>query len=231
MPGGFEVRRVAGHLVVERAAVGRQRVDEVGPRDHRRRGGDLHVLAPRALPRGVGAVGVADAVPQRGELHALAAAVGAAGHADLLGLDQVLVGQQAGQVLGVAGLVAGVGQVDPALRAAGRVGRAARRGRAARLAEAASGVVEDGVAPVGPGLRCDPRRDFEPPHPCSWTTSGNGPSPVAGRVTLTSSGTPSWESTRLFTSPGQKRTPSCGGAGQPERRGRGLRGGRERPVR
>src|SRR4051795_3544318 len=50
-----------------------------------------------------------------------------------------------------------------------------------------------------------------PPQPCSITIVGNGPLPLAGSVTSTSSGTPSKVATRWVDPlPGQKRTPALG---------------------
>src|SRR3954452_83422 len=50
-----------------------------------------------------------------------------------------------------------------------------------------------------------------PPKPCSITIVGKGPSPPAGSVTSTSSGTPSKLATRCESAAvGQKRTPPCG---------------------
>src|SRR4051794_5254968 len=55
---------------------------------------------------------------------------------------------------------------------------------------------------------------------------GNGPSPVAGRVTSTSSGTPSKLATRDARSGvGQNRTPSCGAQAWPNGAGAGGAGG------
>ena len=63
--------------------------------------------------------------------------------AERVGLGDALVDEQAEQVLRVVRLVALVGEVDPAARAAGVV---ARRRRAARVAEPARRVVDDRVA-------------------------------------------------------------------------------------
>ena len=141
----------AGDRVVERAPAGQQGVDEVGPRDERGGGGDLHGLSPGALPGDERSVEVHLAVAQDGERHRLAASVRAAGGADPLRVDDPLVGQLAGQVLGVAHLVAGVREVDPPLRAPRRVGEARRR-RPAGLAEPAGGVVDDRVSLLRPRL-------------------------------------------------------------------------------
>ena len=114
----------------------------------------------------------------------------------------------------------------------------ARFGRAARVAPAARGVVDDRVAVLRvvdvvvvegfvavAGRRCSTRTSvLLPPQPCSITIVGNGPLPVAGSVTSTSSGTPSKDGTRWASVPvGQKRTPFCGFAGMPERSQRGPR--------
>ena len=141
----------AGDRVVERAAVGLERVREVGPRDGRRRRGDTHGMAAVADPGVQVAVGVHVAVLQGRQLHRLAARVRGPGHADALAVDQALVGQLAGQELGVARLVAHVGQVQPARRAAGGVEQAVV-GAPARAVEPARRVREDRVAARRPGL-------------------------------------------------------------------------------
>ena len=59
--------------------------------------------------------------------------------------------------------------------------------------------------PAGVG---DSNADLFPPQPCIITIAGNGPSPVGGSVTSTSSGTPSQLGTRWASvAVGQKRTP------------------------
>src|SRR3954471_11400567 len=53
--------------------------------------------------------------------------------------------------------------------------------------------------------------DLLPPQPCIITITGNGPSPVVGSVTSTSSGTPSQLGTRCASpAVGQNSTPSRG---------------------
>ena len=88
---------------------------EIGPAGARRGGGDFHGDATGALPFRERPVREHHPVPEDPEGERLAAAVGAAGCGDLLGVDQVLVNQEPEQVLGVADLVAGVHQADVAL--------------------------------------------------------------------------------------------------------------------
>src|SRR5215211_4039731 len=91
---------------VEEAAVGKQRVDEVGPWPAGERGRDLQAPAARAAPRGEAPVEAANAVAQVGELGALAASVGDPGDADRPRPRDALVGEPREQVLGVARLPA-----------------------------------------------------------------------------------------------------------------------------
>ena len=150
---GAEVRVVPG--VVVGPAVRRERVGEVGRGNDRGGDRDLHVLAFRALPGAEGAVRVHDPVLQCRQRHRLGAAVGGTDGADLLRQDQVLVGQQAGEVLGVTNFEPGVHQVDEALVAdPGRV--VVQGGDRIHLAagelEAALGHREGGEAQVGESL-------------------------------------------------------------------------------
>ena len=138
------------------------------------------------------------------------------------GFVDALVDEQAEQVLHVAALVALVGEPHPAAVAARR---GARVHLAAGAAEAARAGRYDGVALLGVVdvvvvvAACRRRRSgvvvsnepLSPPQPCSITIVGNGPSPVAGSVTSTSSGTPSKLATRCeSTAVGQNSTPFCG---------------------
>ena len=104
-------------------------------------------------------------VAQQRELHRLAAAVGDAADAQRVGLGDALVGEHAQQVLGVADLVALVGEMRPAplaprrggIRAAAGVAEPARRvghDREAQLREVDVVVVEGrpSVAIAGAGL-------------------------------------------------------------------------------
>src|SRR3954453_23238371 len=68
-------------------------------------------------------------------------------------------------------------------------------------------VVPPDFSPFGPMVS---KLVLLPPQPCIITIVGNGPLPVGGIVTATSSGTPSKLGTRLATFPAQKRTPFCG---------------------
>ena len=158
-----------------------------------------------------------------------------------LGLVEPLVGEQAEQVLGVARLVAGVGEADVALPAG--PGVIAGRAAAAGVAEAARRVVDDQVALLGVvvvvvvvDLRAvalaGPAGSTRNLSCCRRTraasrSSGTGRCPSAGRVTSTSSGTPSHEGTRPARSEvGQKRTPFCAVQAWPKGVGLGGAGGR-----
>ena len=154
-PDGETVGRRPGcRVVVSRRAVGDQRGGQVVPGPHGVDGGHRHRdVADRAGEGHQPAVGQAHAVLQHGQLEGLPAAVGDAGHGDVR-LDQPLVDQQPGQVLGVADLVALVGQVDPSLGAGRGVGPAG--GGAARVTEAPGRVHQHGVAVVGQGHVVDP---------------------------------------------------------------------------
>ena len=131
------------------AAVGRNRADQGGPRNHRRRGGQLQRRACRGAPWHKATVGQHHAVAQRGQLEGLPAAVGVAGHADPRRVRDALVDQAPDQLLRVARLVARVGEMDVAGRAVGGVGQA-RLGHAAGAPLAASGEGQHRVAGLGP---------------------------------------------------------------------------------
>src|SRR6478752_9035665 len=69
---------------------------------------------------------------------------------------------------------------------------------------------------AGPAGEAVSKSVLLPPKPCSITIVGNGPLPLSGRVTSTSSGTPSKEGTREAESTvGQKRTPFSAVQGWP----------------
>ena len=196
------------------APVGLQRVGQVGPGPARPRGRDVQRHAVGRLP-GLGhAVGPADAVGQHRELHRGAAAVGDAGHPELVGARHELVDELGQQPLDVARLVALVVEVDPAALAAGR----ARVRHAARAPEAARRRQHDRVAlarelhrVVARGLRALEVLLGAAEAVRASTMVGNGPSPVAGSQTSTSSGTPSKLGTRAASSAvGQKSAPSRG---------------------
>ena len=66
-----------------------------------------------ARPRFERAVGVDDTVLEHRGLERDSAAVGAAAHADPLGIDDALIDQQTGQVLDIANFVTNVIETNP----------------------------------------------------------------------------------------------------------------------
>jgi hypothetical protein len=155
-PVGAEVGRVGD--VVERSAVGHQRVGEVRPGPLRHGGGNFHLRSGRALPVGQRAVGQHRAVAQRGQRHRDPAAVGHPGGADLLRLGDAFVGQHRDQVLGVAHFDAVVHQVVVARFAFGAQWNPVGVGGPAGAAPASVAHAEDRIAVFGPalGLGVDP---------------------------------------------------------------------------